>query len=86
MPADEQPATAARTCAYNLDTAATPGGLKIRWRIRIATGPEAERLDIIQQQAILDLLTWADKHNKTTQETPEIPCGNSPEPMDNGAE
>lgn len=75
----------ANVYAYNLDTATTPAGIKVRWRVRIATGTEAERLDIIQQDAIINLLTWADKHHKTNSkppcQTPEIPSGNSPAPV-----
>jgi len=38
--------------------------MNVRWRIRIAAGREAERLDVLQQRAIIDLLNWADKHEK----------------------
>ena len=69
MAGSNEPGNAGNVYAYNLDPATTPGGLKVRWRVRIATGAEAERLDIIQQDAILSLLTWADKNKKTSQET-----------------
>ena len=79
--------------AYNLDRDKTPGGMKVRWKIRIATGAEAERLDIIQQQAIINLLTWADKHYNPGRQAagiaaqpPEIPGSNSPEPVTINAE
>jgi hypothetical protein len=45
--------------SYNLDDSKTPGGLKVRWKIRVATGPEAERWDARQADAIKELLTWA---------------------------
>lgn len=77
---------ARNTYAYNLDPAATPRGMKVRWRVRIATGAEAERLDIIQQDVIISLLTWADKHKKATNKAPEIHSNNSPEPMEIHAE
>ena len=63
---DTHPEYDARIFAHNLDQATTPAGLKVRWKIRIATGAEAKRLDQIQQQAIINLLTWADKHNQQT--------------------
>ena len=73
--------------AFNLDQTATPGGMKVRWKIRVATGAEAERLDIIQQEAILNLLTWADNYLRNHSETPgkarEIPVRNSPETITN---
>ena len=45
--------------SYNLDDRKTPGGLKVRWKIRVATGPEADRWDARQADAIKELLTWA---------------------------
>ena len=67
--------------SYNLDDSHTPGHLKVRWKIRVATGVEAERLDILQQDAIVALLAWADKqHRRTEKHHPintEIPGRNS---------
>jgi hypothetical protein len=45
--------------SYNLDDSKTPGGIKVRWKIRVATGPEAARYDARQAEAIKELLTWA---------------------------
>ena len=45
--------------SYNLDDRKTPGGLKVRWKVRAATGPEAGRWDARQADAIKELLTWA---------------------------
>jgi hypothetical protein len=45
--------------SYNLDDGKTPGGLKVRWKVRVATGPEAERWDARLADAIKELLTWA---------------------------
>ena len=50
--------------AYNLDDTKTPGGLKVRFKIRVATGPEADLWDARQNQAILELLQWA--HTRRT--------------------
>ena len=58
----QSPESQSRVYSCNLDHAKTPGGLKVRWKIRIATGAEAARLDELQQRAIIDLLTWANKH------------------------
>ena len=52
-------------CCYNLDSNQTPGQMKVRWKFRIATGTEARRLDTLQQQAIINLLTWADSQATT---------------------
>ncbi len=48
--------------SYNLDDRETPGGLKVRWKIRVAAGPEAARLDARQADAIRELLSWARRH------------------------
>jgi hypothetical protein len=45
--------------SYNLDDTKTPGGLKVRWKVRVVTGPAAARYDARQNQAIRELLTWA---------------------------
>ena len=48
--------------AYNLDEMKTPGGLKVRWKVRVVTGPAAARYDARQNQAIRELLSWASRH------------------------
>ena len=48
--------------SYNLDDRKTPGGLKVRWKVRVVTGPEAAWLDARQAEAIRELLTWARRH------------------------
>jgi hypothetical protein len=48
--------------AYNLDDSKTPGGLKVRFKIRVVSGPEATRVDARQAEAIKELLQWACQH------------------------
>jgi hypothetical protein len=48
--------------AYNLDETKTPGGLKVRWKVRVITGPAAARWDARQNKAIMELLQWASRH------------------------
>ena len=48
--------------AYNLDDSKTPGGLKVRFKIRVVSGPEAARVDARQAEAIKELLLWASSH------------------------
>ena len=50
--------------AYNLDDTKTPGGLKVRWKVRVVTGPAAARYDARQNQAIRELLLWALQHQQ----------------------
>ena len=55
--------------AYNLDEGKTPGGMKVRWKIRVANGPEAARWDARQAEAIREALTWLRKHPARTGRT-----------------
>ena len=50
--------------SYNLDDSKTPGGIKVRWKIRVVTGPAAVRYDARQNQAIRELLQWASRHQR----------------------
>ena len=52
--------------SYNLDEGKTPGGLKVRWKIRVATGAEGARWDARQAEAIKELLQWAQRHQRST--------------------
>jgi hypothetical protein len=45
--------------SYNLDDSKTPGGLKVRWKVRVITGPGAAGYDARQNAAIRELLQWA---------------------------
>ena len=51
--------------AYNLDEKNTPGGMKVRWKIRVATGPEAQRAEARQAEAIREALVWLRKYPQT---------------------
>jgi hypothetical protein len=42
----------------------TPGGLKVRWKVRVVTGPAAARYDARQNLAIRELLSWARQHQQ----------------------
>jgi hypothetical protein len=50
--------------AYNMDETETPGGLKVRWKVRVITGPAAARWDARQNAAIMELLQWASRHHE----------------------
>ena len=55
--------------SYNLNDSKTPGGLKVRWKIRVATGAEGARWDARQAEAIKELLQWAQRHQRSTTKT-----------------
>jgi hypothetical protein len=42
-----------------MDDSKTPGGLKVRWKVRVITGPAAAGYDARQNAAIRELLAWA---------------------------
>ena len=44
---------------YNLSEAERPGGLKVRFKVKVATGRRAAVLDERQAEAIRGLLIWA---------------------------
>ena len=48
--------------AYNLDEKNNAGGMRVRWKIRVANGPEAARAEARQAEAIREALTWLRKH------------------------
>jgi hypothetical protein len=47
--------------AYNLDQENNAGGMRVRWKIRVANGPEAQRWEARQAEAIREALTWLRK-------------------------
>ena len=51
-----------RMVSYNLREEERPGGLKVRFKIRIETGRKARELDIRQAAVIRELLIWAHQH------------------------
>jgi hypothetical protein len=48
--------------SYNMDDSKTPGGIKVRWKIRVVDGPAAARYDARQAQAIMEALRWTARH------------------------
>jgi hypothetical protein len=50
--------------SYNLDETKTPGGIKVRWKIRVIDGPAAARWDARQAEAILEALRWTARHQR----------------------
>jgi hypothetical protein len=48
--------------SYNLNEDERPGGMKVRFKIRIETGRKAAALNAQQAQAIKELLQWARQH------------------------
>ena len=67
-PSEKQPGNAALPIpesgeiAYNLREGERPGGMKVRYKIKIVTGPKARELDQQHAEIIRDLLIWARRY------------------------
>lgn len=48
--------------SYNLDSTQTPGGLKVRFKVRVVTGPDADRYEARLNNAIREALLWTRQH------------------------
>ena len=55
--------------SYYRDGIENTGGLKIKWTIRVVTGPDAAQVDARQAEVIKELLTWAQRHNRLPKAT-----------------
>jgi hypothetical protein len=49
--------------AYNLREEERPGGMKVRFKVKIETGRKARELDARQAAVIRELLIWAHQHS-----------------------
>jgi hypothetical protein len=59
--------------AYNLDETKTPGGIKVRWKIRVVDGPAAARYDARQAEAIMEALRWTARHQRQLRAAQQAP-------------
>jgi hypothetical protein len=48
-----------RIISYNLTEEQRPGGMKVRFKIRIETGKKAAAIDAAQADALRELLEWS---------------------------
>jgi hypothetical protein len=47
-----------RVISYNVREDQRPGGIKVRFKIRVATGKRAKEIDARQAKAIMEVLQW----------------------------
>ena len=40
------------------------GGLKVKWSVRVVSGPDAAAVDARQAEVIREILQWAHRHHK----------------------
>ena len=52
--------------AYNLKKGERPGGMKVRYKIKVETGRKARELDERQAEIIKELLSWARQQQRRT--------------------
>jgi hypothetical protein len=48
--------------SYNVPEGEQPGGIKVRFKIRIATGKRAREIDVRQAKVIMEVLQWQRQH------------------------
>jgi hypothetical protein len=51
-----------RVISYNVSEGERPDGIKIRFKIRIATGKRAQLIDARQAEVIMEVLQWQRQH------------------------
>ena len=55
-------APSGRVISYNVLEGDRPGGIKVRFKIRIATGKRAQLIDARQAKVIMEVLQWQRQH------------------------
>jgi hypothetical protein len=53
-----------RIISYNIPKGERPGGIKVRFKIRVVTGKRAKEIDARQARAILEVLQWQRQHRQ----------------------
>ena len=55
-----------RVISYNMAEWERPGGIKVRFKIRIATGKRAREIDARQAKVIMEVLQWQRQHTTSS--------------------
>jgi hypothetical protein len=56
-----------RVISYNVPEGDRPGGIKVRFKIRVVTGKRAKEIDARQARAIMEVLQWHRQHHTQTK-------------------
>jgi len=56
-----------RVISYNVPEGQRPGGIKVRFKIRVVTGKRAKEIDVRQARAIMEVLQWHRQHHTQTK-------------------
>ena len=51
-----------RVISYNVEEGERPDGIRVRFKIRIATGKRAQLIDARQAAVIMEVLQWQRQH------------------------
>jgi hypothetical protein len=57
-----------RIISYNLSEGERPDGIKVRYKIRVVTGPRAKALDRAQAEVLREVLQWSRTRRQQQQE------------------
>jgi hypothetical protein len=57
-----------RIISYNLAKEERPGGMKVRYKIKVVSGERAKEIDARQAKAIMEVLEWV--RQQRTQQAP----------------
>jgi hypothetical protein len=60
----------ARIISYNFNEDERPGGMKVRAKIRVVSGKQAEAINAAQAEAIRELLIWVRQQRRQQQPEP----------------
>jgi hypothetical protein len=55
-----------RVISYNVPEGERPDGIKVRFKIRVATGKRAAEIDARQAKVIMEVLQWQRQHKQQT--------------------
>ena len=58
----------ARIISYNFNEGERPGGMKVRAKIRIVSGKQADAVIAAQAEAIRELLIWVRQQRRQAQD------------------
>jgi hypothetical protein len=53
-----------RVISYNLSEGERPGGMKVRYKIQIVSGPRAKEIGARQAQVIREVLEWSHQYRQ----------------------
>jgi len=53
-----------RLISYNVPEGERPDGIKVRFKIRVATGKRAAEIDARQAKVIMEVLQWQRQHKQ----------------------